>query len=73
MTSPRRVRDFVVGPIDPATKRGLRGSKIVCRLAGELRRQEVQLVALSASPNSASTIGEPWKLLVSRMSAPASR
>ena len=65
---------FVVGPMDPATKRGLSGvlaasaSRLASPAASRLMRR-----ASCCSPYSASTTDVAPKVSVSRMSAPASR
>src|SRR5208337_2986520 len=74
VTPPVTVIAFVVGPIDPATNRGLPGvenSSAACRASTAARL--FNSCAFACSPYSASTSGVPPKLLVSTMSAPASK
>ena len=65
---------FVVGPMEPQTKRGRAG--VSCR-AQAARASEAAAAfsskASAARPYSASTSGVPPKVLVSTTSAPAGR
>ncbi len=65
---------FVVGPMEPATKRGRSGveREAATRFAISAARRLISR-AESPSPYSASTIGVPPNVFVSTMSAPASK
>ncbi len=65
---------FVVGPMEPATKRsrpGVEAASAASRAISAARR--LISTAFPASPYSASTSGVPPKVSVSTMSAPASK
>ena len=75
MTPPVTVMAFVVGPIDPATNRGfaaVENSSAACRAS--FAGSQVQLVRVGpARPYSARDHGVPPNVLVSTISAPASK
>ena len=74
VTPPVTEMALVVGPIEPATKRGRRAWRTVGRgLARDSGGGHVDLVRALAQAVLASTSGVPPKVLVSTMSAPASR
>ena len=75
MTPPVTEIVLVVGPIEPATKRGRSGGRRTASAASRAMRAAATLIswALSSRPYSASTSGVEPKVSVSMMSAPASR